>query len=237
MELDGDVVLLAGGAVRARAEAPRFFSAPPGPVAEDFVRTGSCSLPSPNAKAEEIDEAMHAYLPVLPEAARNYVRDALGPRGFLWLKKGILAGTPRPGIVQDINYDLEALKRVGVTTLVSLTTTPVNPEQLQQYGIKGFWMPITDMQAPAMEQAERMCRKMDALMREGDVVAYHCRAGLGRTGTMLAAHLILAGMPALEALEAIRRIESRWVQSSEQMEFLEQFWDHLWHHPKIKSAT
>jgi atypical dual specificity phosphatase len=226
-ELGGRTALLAGGAIQSCAPAGDFFEAPASPVAADFVRTGSCSLPSPGAKPEDIDEAMLPFLPVLPEAATHYVRESLGPRGFLWLKKGLLAGTPRPGIVQDIEYDLDALARVGVTTLVSLTTRPVDPELLAGYGIRGLWMPIPDMHAPGLDEAEQMCRRIAALMADGEAVAYHCRAGLGRTGTMLASHLIMEGQPALQALESVRRIEPRWVQSDEQIRFLERFSESL----------
>lgn len=223
MELEGMTALLAGGTVHGCAQAKQFFAEPSSNVVADFVRTGSSCLPSPNANPEEVDESMLPYLPVLPDAARNYVRESQGPRGFMWLKKGLLAGTPRPGIVQDIDYDVEALKRVGVTTLVSLTTKPVDPALLERYGIQGIWMPIVDMQAPSLEEAEQMCRQIAGLMTKGQVVAYHCRAGLGRTGTMLASHLIMEGKPALEALESVRRIEARWVQSDEQVKFLERF--------------
>lgn len=223
MELDGMTALLAGGTIHECAPAKQFFAEPVSTVVADFVRTGSCCLPSPSANPEEVDESMLALLPVLPDAARNYVRETLGPRGFMWLKKGLLAGTPRPGIVQDIDYDLEALKRVGLTTLVSLTTKPVDPALLERYGIQGIWMPIKDMHAPGLEEAEKMCRQIAGLMSAGHVVAYHCRAGLGRTGTMLASHLIMEGRPALEALESVRRIEARWVQSDEQVRFLERF--------------
>lgn len=235
--LDGNVILLAGGTVRANAEAKPFFDAPQTEIAETFVRTGSCSLPSPGANPEDLDESMLPYLPVLPEAATNYVRDALGPRGFLWLKKGRLAGTPRPGIVQDLEYDLEALKRVGVTVLVSLTTQPVDPALLEPYGIRGIWMPIVDMQAPGMEEAEELARNVDRLLRRGEVAAYHCRAGLGRTGTMLAVHLILEGQPALKALESIRRIERRWVQSDEQVRFLEDFAEYITNRQKSEEMV
>jgi atypical dual specificity phosphatase len=40
---------------------------------------------------------------------------------------------------------------------------------------------------------------------------------------MLAAHLIMEGQSALQALESVRRIERRWVQSDEQERFLERF--------------
>lgn len=223
LKLDGHVALLAGGTVQAYERAKVFFTTPPSSVVREFVRTGSCCLPSPNAKPEEIDESMLAYLPVVPEVAKHYVRESLGPRGFLWLKKGFLAGTPRPGIVQDIDYDLECLKRVGITILVSLTTKPVEPGLLEKYGIKGLWLPIKDMHPPDLEEAEQMCRQVASLMAEGSVVAYHCRAGLGRTGTMLASHLIMEGQTALNALESVRMIEPQWVQSEEQVRFLERF--------------
>ena len=223
LELGGRTALLAGGAVQSCAPVQQFFDTPASPVAADFVRTGSCCLPSPGARPEDVDESMLPLLPVLPEAATHYVRESLGPRGFLWLKKGLLAGTPRPGIVQDIEYDLEALKRVGVTTLVSLTTQPVDPALLERYGIQGLWMPIKDMHPPGVAEAEQMCRQVAGLMSNGHVVAYHCRAGLGRTGTMLASHLIMEGQSAVQALESVRRIEHRWVQSDEQVRFLERF--------------
>lgn len=223
LEVGGLTALLAGGSIQSCAPTVRFFSEPEPGVSADFVRTGSCALPSPNAKPEELDESMLPLLPVLPEAASNYVRETLGPRGFLWLKKGLLAGTPRPGIVQDIEYDLDALKRVGVTALVSLTTKPVDADALKSRGIQGLWMPVKDMHAPGLEEAEQMCRTVSGLMAQGHVVAYHCRAGLGRTGTMLASHLIMEGKSALDALESVRRIEPRWVQSDEQVNFLERF--------------
>jgi atypical dual specificity phosphatase len=223
LELGGHTALLAGGAIQACGPAKPFFDSPASAVAADFVRTGSCSLPSPGARPEDVDESMLPLLPRLPEAARTYVREALGPRGFLWLKKGMLAGTPRPGIMQDIAYDIEALKRVGVTTLVSLTTQPVDPVLLDRHGIQGLWMPIKDMQAPAVDEAAQMCRHVSTLIAGGHVVAYHCRAGLGRTGTMLASHLIMEGKSAVQALESVRRIQPLWVQSDEQVRFLERF--------------
>lgn len=237
LELGGRTALLAGGAIQSCAPARDFFEAPASPVAADFVRTGSCCLPSPGAKPEDVDEAMLPFLPVLPEAATHYIRESLGPRGFLWLKKGLLAGTPRPGIVQDIEYDLEALQRVGVTTLVSLTTQPVDRDLLAQHGIEGLWMPIKDMHAPSVEEAEQMCRQVAGLMADGQVVAYHCRAGLGRTGTMLASHLIMEGQSAVQALESVRRVEHRWVQSDEQVRFLERFSESLSNRQKRSGQT
>ncbi|VAW94286.1 hypothetical protein MNBD_GAMMA22-2204 [hydrothermal vent metagenome] len=225
-EIGGQCALLAGGWIHECKNTKDFFSKPQNEITKGFIRTGSCPLPSADAKIEELDE--HANLPTpptIPKSAQNYVSDSFGPRSFLWLKKGLLAGTPRPGIVLDEKHDLKALQRVGIKVLVSLTTKQFDPELLKKYGIEGLWLKIPDMAAPKLEETVSMCKQVFDRMSEGMPVAYHCKAGLGRTGTLLAAQLIWEGKTALDALEAVRRIEPRWVQSEEQVAFLESFAD------------
>lgn len=221
-QLGGHTALLAGGVIQETRATSEFFVAPRSPAAREFVRNGYCAVASPNTKPEELDAQTAPPAPV-PEAARQYVSDSFGPRGFLWLKKGRLAGTPRPGVFLDPEYDLRALQRVGVTVLISLTQTPLDPEALVPYGIRNLRAPIRDMEAPSVEQAQMLCAQIDGLLAADEVVAVHCRAGLGRTGTVLAAYLIWEGASALNALESVRRVEPRWVQSQTQVEFLEEF--------------
>lgn len=220
--LGGITTLMAGGRIQESCEADNFFSVPTSPVAKEYIRNGNCTVPAPDADPETLADSASAP-PPLPETARKYVRQAAGPRGFMWLKKGMLAGTPRPGIVAEFHDDLEALKRVGVTVLVSLTTTPVDSLALIDYGIKHIASPIIDMQPPTIEQAFYLCKKITDCIAAGDVVAVHCRAGLGRTGTILASQLIYEGYEALDALETVRRVEPKWVQSEEQVAFLVEF--------------
>ncbi len=220
--LSGKAALLAGGVIREMQSIPEFFQAPRSSFAKEFVRNGYCLAPAPDAKPDELEAGTEAPAP-LPASALNFVSDYFGPRGFLWLKKGMLAGTPRPGIVADIDQDLRALQRVGVTVLVSLTQTPMDATLLREYGIRNIASPIPDMHAPSVEQALEICRDLEHNMRAGEVVAVHCRAGLGRTGTLLASYLIWEGSNALDALESVRRVEPKWVQSEEQVTFLETF--------------
>ena len=220
--LQGGVVLLAGGTVQACDDTDNFFAEPANAVAEGFIRTGSCCVPAPDADPQTLDPQTPPP-PPMPQAAREYVSDSFGPRGFLWLKKGQLAGTPRPGIFHDIDYDLQALQRVGVNCLVTLTEREPEVEEMQRYGIANIWSPIPDMAAPSLTQAVGICMKIGKALARGQVVAVHCRAGLGRTGTLLAAFLIWEGSEALAALESVRRVEPRWVQSEEQVAFLEKF--------------
>lgn len=222
--LPGITVLLAGGWIQEIKPTKEFFEDPRSEVAKEFLRTGSCSIPSANAKPEELDEhANYPEPPSIPKVAKTFVSDSFGPRGFLWLKKGLLAGTPRPGIVTDKDYDLRALRKVGIKTLVSLTTNRFSEDDLSKHDIEGLWLKIKDMHSPSMQEAADMCEQVNQRLLNNEAVAYHCKAGLGRTGTMLAAQLIWEGHSALDALESARKIEPRWVQSDNQVNFIENF--------------
>ncbi|MBL8474298.1 MAG: dual specificity protein phosphatase family protein [Rhodocyclaceae bacterium] len=153
--------------------------------------------------------------------------DSFGPRGFLWLSNGRLAGTPMPGVVHDLDYDLRLLRRVGVDVLLTLTETPLDTATLRKFGIAARGFPIPDMHAPSTAQALQICTTLDELIGAGRVEAVHCLAGLGRTGTVLACYLIREGREALDALERVRDIEPRWVQSERQLKFLQAFAEDL----------
>lgn len=62
-----------------------------------------------------------------------------------------------------------------------------------------------------------LVRHMQRLLDKGEVLAVHCKAGIGRTGTILAAWLIReGGMSAATAIERLRRINPAYVQTETQ---------------------
>ncbi|HEC19371.1 MAG TPA: ATP-binding cassette domain-containing protein [Gammaproteobacteria bacterium] len=238
LQLGGSTALLAGGWIHEMQNTADFFVMPKTPAARDFVNSGSCSVPSPGTPKEHLDDTYveqismdevsqsadtYSRRPDVPEVGRKFKNDAFGPRNFLWLRKGELAGTPRPGLFVDLEYDLAALRRVGITVLVSLTASPIAPDKLAPFEIQGVAFPIEDMGAPTIEASMMLCAQVAKLIAQGEAVAMHCKAGMGRTGTMLAAQLIWEGQTALDALNTARRIEPRWVQSETQVRFLEAF--------------
>lgn len=192
-------------------------------VSTDGVRSEDAAYPSVRAAAAVVPDGEMPSPPTPHRITRPLalVSESQGPRGFRWVRPGRLGGSPRPGITQEIEHDLEALARVGIGALVSLTTRPVDSALLLTYGIEGLHRPIVDMHAPTMEEAVWLCEWVNVRLRQGVAVCFHCRAGLGRTGTALAAQLIWEeGLDAGRALSAVRAAEARYVQSVVQEQFL-----------------
>jgi len=225
-QLEGIVALLSSGWINECESDKTFYTEPKSKAGKQFVKTGSCLAVDPESVEEDLvflDQDAIDLPPPIPEAAKDFVSDAFGPRNFLWLKKGMLAGTPQPGLVNEIEYDLMLLKKVGITKLISLRELEPDAEVIKNYDIESLWFPMKDMTAPPIKEAKKWCKKVAKMLQQNEIVAFHCKAGLGRTGTLLVAQLIWEGMDALKALEKARQIEPRWVQSEKQVKFIEAF--------------
>ena len=133
---------------------------------------------------------------------------------------GRLAGAPQPGVVQSMDFDLKALRGCGVTVLITLTENDLPQEPLQQHGLRNLHLPVRDHESPTVAQIQMLLARMSAMLRAGEVLAVHCLAGLGRTGTVLAAWLVREGLTADEALRRVRLIDAQYVQSQAQEDLL-----------------
>jgi atypical dual specificity phosphatase len=224
-----DVALLAGGRIQEAAPAAEFLAGPASPAARQFVETGSCAVPAPDADPETLadDVPPPPPLPLIAQLAMQAAPESLGPRGFTWIVPGKLAGTPMPGVVFEIDYDLQALKAVGISTLITLTENDLPQDALTRNGLKNVHLSIRDREPPTVAQMTMLLMRMDTLLKAGEALAVHCLAGIGRTGTVLACWLIREGLTAGEALRRVRRIEPRFVQSQVQEEFLHQYEDSI----------
>jgi len=308
------ILLLAGGRVVADANREAFFeNARQDPVVAQFIRTGSCSVPSPDASPESLDESVPPPPPLPPEAVHEMemataelttepaesapvvlpspaeviqalspvasqavalgdagkhvsaeqlatpmswaegsvatvaepsltplpratvehpalglpdapsaapVQSYLAPRGFRWIVPGRLAGCPMPGAMAPLDHDLTLLRGAGVSLLVNLTNTRLDAPALERFGLRELHFPMEDGRAAPVMLAKMLVVKLQRLLHGGEVIAVHCYAGLGRTGTVLAAWLIMNGLSAEASLERLRKIDRGFVQSREQESML-----------------
>lgn len=289
-EVGDHVLLLAGGRVQSFESKDDFFTnKTKNDVVAQFLRSGSCNLPAPDADINTLDESMPKPPPLPEEAVKiitalkaaapkakepSFTAPATmampkevpqktvssiietprseptlsssemtastpiasvttnlaiksasrskfrGPNGFHWIAADQLAGCPMPGIVAPLEYDLSALKDVGVTVLVNLTDRELPEEILGQYGIRSVQFKIEDRRAPPIMWIKMLLVQIDKLLTKNDVLAVHCLAGLGRTGTVLGAWLIKKGLTAEETLKRLRQIDAGYVQSKEQEDLL-----------------
>ncbi len=160
------------------------------------------------------------YIASKHDARQSYA----GPTGFNWLIEGVLGGSPRPGIVRTVESDAIALQRVNTKLLITLNEHWDAPAaKLAEYGIESYQVKITDMRAPEPDVALRLCQFVDGHLQKGSACVYHCKAGRGRTGTMLAAQLIYYGRSADKAIKETQFKNPKWIESQVQLDFLHSF--------------
>ena len=74
-----------------------------------------------------------------------------------------------------------------------------------------------------MEQAEQAVAFINRQLAQKRAVAVYCDAGLGRTGTLLAAYLISQAETAAGAIERIRNAKRVALETERQIQFLHEF--------------
>lgn len=157
--------------------------------------------------------------------------------GFYWLIEDALAGSGLPGHrgrrarfpldstarADDLKADLEWLRVHGIGAILTLTETPLPDAAVAGYGFVCLHLPVRDMTAPSPEQFDAALDFIDRQRASGRHVLVHCLVGQGRTGSILAAYLIRAGMPPADAIAHLRVVCPGAVQSGEQQRALAAF--------------
>lgn len=133
---------------------------------------------------------------------------------------GRLHLSPLPGTwdgaadLDTVRRDLAAIAAAGATLLVTLVEAEELPLPLAAWraeaeaaGLAFLHLPIPDFGVPDAEfEAGWEAARLVSRSAAGETVAIHCRAGLGRTGTIAARLLIeAAGLDAAAAIARIRR--------------------------------
>jgi ADP-ribosyl-[dinitrogen reductase] hydrolase len=151
--------------------------------------------------------------------------------------KGMLGITHCPGRCQpdsdtgskrrELAADLAAIRAWGATVLVTLIEAHEFEqlkvdhlgEMAEAVGLEWHHLPIPDMDVPDWRFGQRWIYsglRLRRHLRQGGRVVLHCRAGLGRAGTIAAHLLVELGMPAAEAVSQVRKVRRGAIQTGAQ---------------------
>jgi atypical dual specificity phosphatase len=136
-----------------------------------------------------------------------------GGRPFDWLIPDQLGACVDPvaGVLAA-----QHLHTGGITLLINLYERPDPPELLESLGAEGLHLPVLNSDPPSPTQLDAGVAAIRDALASGRRVAVHCGAGLGRTGTLLAAYLVSEGFAADAAIARIREVRPGSVETLEQ---------------------
>jgi ADP-ribosyl-[dinitrogen reductase] hydrolase len=131
---------------------------------------------------------------------------------------------------RDLQADLHAIREWGASAVVSLVEAheftllgvPDLGEQVAR-AFRWLWLPIPDGGVPdaAFEESWASAGpELHERLAAGERVLIHCRAGLGRTGTIASRLLVEAGMTPVQALLAVRGARPGTVETMAQEHYV-----------------
>jgi hypothetical protein len=145
-----------------------------------------------------------------------------------WVEPGRLLAGEYPLVVpgQAIGYaqpygDRERLRRLlgaaGVTVFLDLTEdgeqAPYLPRLRAEAASLGqpvehLRFPIKDWSVPPVDLLNRALDALDGALARGETALVHCKAGVGRTGTVVGAYLVRHGLTGADALDRIAALRA-----------------------------
>ena len=132
---------------------------------------------------------------------------------FSWVIPGKLAGSMGPVYKEELLY----LKAKGVGAIVRMEQSTISGDGV---GLADMAEYVPDLHPPTMGQVNRLIAFIHQQIENDVPVAVSCKAGLGRTGTVLACYLVQTGYGAGDALERVQNLRPGSVDSPIQQEFV-----------------
>ena len=147
------------------------------------------------------------------------------------VKQGKLFIMPRPS-TEYLTDDLRYYKQAGIDVVISLLEKSEaydlglnkEAEQTEAVGLSFFQFPIKDRSIPTAKMVQDIIALIIPLLEEGENIAIHCRAGIGRSGLIACCILIYAGYSSDDAISLVSSARGIPIpDTSEQIDFIYEF--------------
>lgn len=150
------------------------------------------------------------------------------------IKNNFIALSPLPS-AKFLDQDIQLLHSNQITNVITLVQTKELESaylnhffnMLQQNGIRSHHFPIEDFNIPSHQQMDSIYRTLALMLENGENILIHCKGGLGRSGTVMAA-FVKNYLQEVDPITYVREIRGKEaIENQQQQSFIGQY---VYHH-------